>query len=183
MKPKIALLLCCVSGFTLSAISCAAPPSRRIAWQTDFRQAARSSAQQGKPMLVMVTAPWCGYCRKMLSDTYVDGRVSALVQEGFLPVLVDQDANGRVAEALGAQALPTTLIISPDLKILSKVSGYQSASELLTRLGRFAPESTAIPAGRGTSPPGSFLSKSLRQSVGTTRAAHSFIDKYSTRTH
>lgn len=89
-------------------------------------------------MLVVVTAPWCTYCRKMFRETFVDGNVAALVNDRFLPVVVDTDVNRRLGESLGVQSLPTTLVISPDRTILSTVSGFQSASQLQATLGRYA---------------------------------------------
>lgn len=133
MKRLIALILCGL--VTFSSLATAGPPAA-IAWQRDFRQAARMSARQKKPLLVVVTAPWCGYCHKMMRETFADRRVAEMVNSGYLPVLVDMDTNERLAGALRVEALPTTLVISPDYKVVSRSAGFQPAKELQATLIR-----------------------------------------------
>lgn len=165
MKRLLALAVCAL--FALSSLAVAGP-NRGIVWQKDFRQAARQSARQRKPMLVLVTAPWCGYCQKMQRETFTDRNIADAVNTGYLPVMVDNDTNERLVGALGVEGLPTTLVISPDLKVISSTSGYQSAKELQATLIRsaavqvrptskasfvnqYAPPRGATPTGPGTS--------------------------------
>ncbi len=101
-----------------------------VKWNQDFRQATQISAEQKKPMLVMVSAKWCGYCQKMLNTTFRDQKVIGHLNECFVPVYIDADKHEDLVEQLGVEGLPTMVILSPDRKVVKKVSGYLSASQL-----------------------------------------------------
>lgn len=153
----------------------AALPSRGIGWQTDFAAACRQATSQQRPLLVMVTAPWCGYCRKMFQETFIDGNVAKQINNGFVPVIVDTDVNSRVSEALGVQSLPTTLVLSPDRAILRTLTGFQSAGQLQASLAPYA----ASPLVAAASVPRSSPSQPSRQGIVNWGAQRqSFVDKY-----
>ena len=64
-----------------------------IDWRTSYRLAAAEAARDGKPLLVRVTANWCGPCRQMKQLTFADSRVIELVQSGYIPLIIDADEN------------------------------------------------------------------------------------------
>lgn len=101
-----------------------------ISWQTDLKQAALQARSQDKAMLIQIGATWCGFCHKMDKETYRDQRVIKQVNSCFIPVRVDADQNPEFVEAIGVAGLPTTVIISPELKIVKKLSGYVAAREM-----------------------------------------------------
>jgi len=122
----------------------------KIAWQSDFRKAAAEATRLKKPLLIEVTATWCTYCRKM-KFTYADAQIANHVNHCFVPVAVDADANKRLMKSLGVESLPTTLIVSPQMKIVRRISGYQTSAKLgkqlrqICRAGQVSPK-RPIPA-------------------------------------
>jgi YHS domain-containing protein/thioredoxin-related protein len=112
----------------LLALSCRAEAAH-VSWHKDFQQAAQESIRSGKPMLVKFTAVWCGYCQKM-KQSFADKSVSQHLNTCFVPVIIDADSNQRLVNAIGIEGLPTTVIISPDLKVLTKIVGYKTPREL-----------------------------------------------------
>jgi len=136
---RVILLFSCVAG-ALSGQALAA----KIAWQNDFRKAAAEATRLKKPMLIEVTATWCTYCRKM-KFTYADTRITKHVNHCFVPVAVDADTNKRLMTALGVESLPTTVIVSPDMKILRRISGYQTPVQLGRQLQQICRANQASP--------------------------------------
>jgi thiol-disulfide isomerase/thioredoxin len=124
-----------VCVFICSVIAAAAPAeAAEISWRTDFRRAAAESRKQQKPLLVEVTASWCGYCHKMFKQTFSQATVADHVNSCFVPVAIDADADQKLVDTIGVQALPTTLVLSPDLRVLKKITGFQSAEQLQRQL-------------------------------------------------
>jgi thiol:disulfide interchange protein len=105
-----------------------------IPWRSSYAEAWREAGREGKPMLVQVTAEWCAYCHKMQGETYADGSIQEQVRDGFVAVMLDADANPELVEALKVDALPATVIVTVDRKIMRRLSGYQTTEQLSSAL-------------------------------------------------
>lgn len=108
-----------------------------ILWRDDVVEAAGESRVKNKPMLVMVSAAWCGYCHKMLRQTFPNPKVAARINGQFVPVLIDADRDSALVQKLKVEAMPTVLIVGPDRKILGTISGFQTAAQLDAKLASF----------------------------------------------
>ena len=168
MKSSNAIFVCALAALVwlVCAEANAASRAGRVGWRTDFRAASRAAAQQRKPMLVVVTAPWCGFCRRMFQETFTDANVIAQVGADYLPVMIDFDTNPELTEKLQAYALPTTLVISSDNRILSSISGYQTSAELRARLTRYAPRTKMVQAQPMSEKRATFVEKYVARQYG-----------------
>ncbi|MBT4866651.1 MAG: DUF255 domain-containing protein [Planctomycetaceae bacterium] len=108
--------------------------AKNLQWHTNLQKAAKESKRSQKPMLIEISAVWCGYCKKM-KETFNDEKIARHVNGCFVPVMIDADENQRLVEAVGADALPTTVIVSPDFKLLKKITGYYTPRQLDAKLG------------------------------------------------
>lgn len=108
-----------------------------VKWESDFRTGVQHSLQSGLPLLVQVSADWCGYCQKMKQETLVDPTVIRTLNRGFVTVMLDADANRELVQQLNVKSLPTTLVILPNGRVVENLNGYQSASALQTMLNRY----------------------------------------------
>ncbi len=120
----------------VSLVMCNSAQADGITWQTDMRAAHKIAQASGKPMLIQLTASWCHYCRKMKATTYADPKVATYVTANFVPVMLDADKHGDVVGKLNLRGLPATVVVAPNLAILSKLNGYQSSKHLTIELNK-----------------------------------------------
>ena len=88
------------------------PGVSNIAWITDFEQAQRLSKETGKPMLIDFTASWCPPCQVMKHEVWPAPEVVALVEEGYIPVLLDIDRqeNQAIVQKYGVSSIPAIFV-------------------------------------------------------------------------
>jgi thiol-disulfide isomerase/thioredoxin/YHS domain-containing protein len=134
-----ALLLCAASLVVTNQRSAVA---QEIAWSEDVEASLQHAAAAGRPVLMEFTADWCVYCKRMEKTTFTDPAVAARVAEKFIAVRVDADKHKDLVSELGIKGLPAILIVSPELQILERISGYQTPAALVARLDKI-PSSTS----------------------------------------
>jgi len=108
--------------------------SSSIRWSTSYAKSTDESTQAGKPILVRITASWCGPCQQMKQLTFNDSRVVQLVESNFLALSIDADQFPELVTRFRVEAYPTTLVIAPDQTILKRLTGYQSAESLISSI-------------------------------------------------
>ena len=110
----------------------------KIEWQSDLKKAALESQRTGKPILIQMTAPWCGYCHKMLKETFTDPAIAKQVNEHFVPLLLDADENEKVVETLAISSFPSTIIISSEFEEIGRINGFHKPEVYSKKLAPFA---------------------------------------------
>lgn len=108
-------------------------------WEKDIQKGAAIARQSGRPMLIRVTADWCGYCRKMKAEVFSKSGIQRDLSRGFVTVEMDADQNRDLVQRLGIRSLPATLILTPDMQIADRMEGFRSADQLQVKLDRFLP--------------------------------------------
>lgn len=108
-------------------------------WETDLQKAGRVARDGGQPMLIRITASWCGYCHKMKAETFANPGIQRDLVRGFVTVELDADKNKELVQRLGIQSLPTTIILTPDMQIAERMEGFRTADQLQAKLNRFLP--------------------------------------------
>jgi len=96
--------------------------------------ATAASKRSGRPMLIFVTMPGCYHCVRMKSETYRDGPLRMRITRDFESVVVDQTEEPDWVHDKDVTLFPTTLILSHDGEVLSRMPGYVSAHDLASRL-------------------------------------------------
>ena len=82
-------------------------------------------------VMVDVYTDWCGWCKKLDSETYADKRVAEALKE-VISIRVNAEKGGEaVAERFGVRGFPTILFLSGRGEVLKKVEGYVGADEML----------------------------------------------------
>lgn len=105
--------------------------------------------------LVDFYTDWCGYCKKMDRETFVDPTVTKLINKYYYPVKFNAESRksftwfgktydaaagrGRVHDfASGVQGYPTTVFYRADGSVFQSVPGYSSAKDYAIILWFFA---------------------------------------------
>jgi thiol:disulfide interchange protein DsbD len=105
-------------------------------WQHDFAAAQREAASQKKPLLLGVTATWCGACRQMQQLTLTDARVTRQLQSSCVGVLVDADQHAGLLSEFKVEAFPTTILLDAAGNVQRRWVGYQPVAEFAAELER-----------------------------------------------
>ncbi|MGE3315726.1 MAG: thioredoxin family protein [Planctomycetaceae bacterium] len=93
-------------------------------WLRDASMATRNATERDVPLVVFVTSPTCTYCDAQ-NKAFNEPKLARLLQREFVPLALDVAHDEVLVGRLGIQAFPTTLIISPDGKVLARVEGYR----------------------------------------------------------
>jgi thioredoxin-like negative regulator of GroEL len=72
----------------------------------------------------------------MKEKTYTHRELTSLINERFVAISVDADQQRDFIKQMGIQSLPTTLIVAPDLQVLKRLEGFQSANQLMQVMSR-----------------------------------------------
>lgn len=90
-----------------------------------YRQALEQSSTLGKPIFVLFSAKWCGWCSKMKSNTLTNPQVRSAMENYVCLILdVDQPENGSVKTKFGVRGLPAYVITNSNQEKLKFGAGY-----------------------------------------------------------
>lgn len=95
-----------------------------IAWHHTAQTAFQISEQSRRPVLIYVSSEQCTYCRKMENETWSAPEISSLVQAGYVPLSLKAESDTELIAALNVKAYPTTIVVSPERKVIAGVAGY-----------------------------------------------------------
>lgn len=97
-------------------------------------EAAREKAgKENKVVFVDFYATWCVPCKKMEKTIFTDPKVGEYFNQKFINLQLDAELPEHIAAAkqYKVEAFPTMVFIAPDGKMLSILTGYHDAEQLL----------------------------------------------------
>lgn len=132
----VAVLLGCLA-VTLS-LSHAEEPIARVSWESNADKAWDASKTSGRPLLLFVTSEGCAYCEQMERTSYTDRGVASTIRQSYVASKIQAEQQPGLVKKLGLKLYPTTVIISPDAKVIATIDGYVEPSVLQQRLAAAA---------------------------------------------
>ena len=93
--------------------------STRVEWRPWGQEAFAEAERTATPILLSLTATWCGACHVMDARTYAEPRIAANVNDSFVPIRVDADRHPRVRERYNMGGFPTTAFLTPQGQLLT----------------------------------------------------------------
>jgi len=93
--------------------------STRVDWRSWGPEAVAEAERTDTPILLSLTATWCGTCHEMDARTYAEPAIAANINDSFVPVRVDADRHPRVRERYNMGGFPTTAFLTPQGELLS----------------------------------------------------------------
>jgi thioredoxin-related protein len=102
-----------------------------------FDDAVAAAARSGKPILIDIYAPGCGWCRKMQAEVYGTAEIQAYVKTHFEYGRLNIDdaetqhlfkdyelTSQQLGYALGAQGTPTTVFLETNGDYITRLDGF-----------------------------------------------------------
>ncbi len=132
------LLLIILAVFPLIA----AEEKKEFRW-LKFNDADSIQNRTKKIIILNLYTNYCGWCRKMNTITYGDSNVIKIIEDGFLPVMIDIRSNDTLrykgktyterefAALVGIRGTPTTGFIDSTKNLVVKVPGYVPPSSFI----------------------------------------------------
>lgn len=102
-------------------------------WNEFDPAALERARKQNRPVLLLLTVPWCAHCRELLETTFRHPDVTSLIQSSFVPVLADAERRPDVNERYGTGGWPTIAFLTPDGELITH-ERYQTAEQLAPML-------------------------------------------------
>jgi thiol-disulfide isomerase/thioredoxin len=109
------------------------PPSggkqdEKVEIQSTYADAVREAQLHNRPVLAVLGAEWCVWCRKLEADLETPAAESILKE--WVVVKVDVDDEPEVATRLQASALPALRVLGPFQALVASREGYLELAEL-----------------------------------------------------
>lgn len=116
------------------------PAATDIAWHDSLESGWRVSRESGLPMVIFITSEHCTYCDAMQSSTWCESSVRERIGAGFIAIRLRQGHNDKTLGRIRIPMYPTTLIGTPEGKVIGHRSGFQPPGglhQLLSEAGRW----------------------------------------------
>ena len=98
-----------------------------------FAQARKEARRLGRPLLVYLSTVWCGPCKRMAADTFIDARVYQAINDGLVPFKLDGDSPEGEAfrKEFKINSYPTMAFFRPDGQEIDRAFGYHNADQMV----------------------------------------------------
>src|ERR1700722_16641423 len=82
----------------------------QIPWRSDLDSARHEATAANKPVLVEFVASWCPDCHDMARECWSEPPI-VTAMKGYVPVLIDVDAQPNIAKQFNVVAIPSLFVI------------------------------------------------------------------------
>ena len=135
-----------VNSITVNAAEGEKSTTNSIVWHPWSDAIFEQAKRENKLVILDLEAVWCHWCHVMEEKTYGDAAVSKLMQEKYIAIRVDQDANPDISIRYEDYGWPATVIFAADGSELVKRRGYIPPERMLTLLKAVVDDPTPGPS-------------------------------------
>jgi FKBP-type peptidyl-prolyl cis-trans isomerase 2 len=107
--------------------------SLQIQWVEDYDKGIALAREQKKPAVIVLYADWCGFCKKLFSETLQDARVKTF-DDRFVWIKVNSGANQKYKDMYGQNGFPLIVILNREGQPLDRLDGFKDAVALRDEL-------------------------------------------------
>jgi thiol:disulfide interchange protein DsbD len=133
---KSVLPVICALALSAMLSSCGKERSEsptELVWLESYPEALELAQQEGKPIMIDFYADWCGWCKRLDSDTYVHESVVAAAED-FVSLKIDADIQRDLSGKFKVVGLPTILFVNAEGEEIHRVVGYRPPDKFVTEL-------------------------------------------------
>jgi thioredoxin 1 len=105
-----------------------------LQWNTDLNSGLKMAVKSNKLVFIDFYADWCGYCKKLDTETFSDNAVKQKFAQSYVLVRVNVDQNPDLASKYNIYGLPTMVILDSSGNELKRQEGFVTAQQLLNML-------------------------------------------------
>ncbi len=109
--------------------------AEEIEWILSYDKALTKAGETNKPIMIDFYTDWCGWCKKLDKNTYIDSAVVAKSSE-FVSVKINAEKDRKSAAAHGVSSYPTILFLDKTGKEIWRINGYKTASQFINEMVR-----------------------------------------------
>lgn len=104
-----------------------------IDWMENHDKALVLAKKNGKPVVLVLYAEWCTWCKRYLSETLQDTRIRML-KDAFVWVKINSDVELEYKDFYEVKGFPMTVLLNPEGGVIKKLEGYKDAATLMREL-------------------------------------------------
>ena len=110
---------------------------------TNFSDGVKQAAAANKKVLIDVYTDWCGWCKRMDSDTYSDRNIKNYLSEKYILVKLNAESSAKemlergeftdaqIASAFHVNGYPTTIFLDSNGQLITAAPGYMKPDEFI----------------------------------------------------
>ncbi|MCK4528397.1 FKBP-type peptidyl-prolyl cis-trans isomerase [candidate division WOR-3 bacterium] len=104
-----------------------------IPWLEDHDAGLAAALTDGKPVVLVLHAEWCGWCKRLLNEVMDDPRIKSL-NDRFVWVKINSDVELEYKDLYEQKGFPLIVLLSPEGEIIKKLDGFRDAATLKREL-------------------------------------------------
>ena len=116
-----------------SVTSAAQLDSLQIKWVEDYDKGIALAREEQKPVVLVLYADWCAFCKKLFGETLQDPRVKTF-KDRFVWIKVNSDAEAKIKEQFAQKGFPLIVILNREGQPLDRMDGFKDALALRDKL-------------------------------------------------
>lgn len=120
--PMAILFVCVLTVQTASADT--------VKWYS-YDEGMALAKQEGKHVYINFHADWCGYCHKMVKNTFKDKSVVAFLNENYISIRLNSDKERKLARQYGVRGLPENWFLTSTGARVGNKPGYMGPKDFL----------------------------------------------------
>lgn len=132
---KRIFLLFALGCLLFTACSASHSSSDSIAWLDSLDQGLSLAQEQKKPVMIDFYTGWCGFCKKLDSETFSNPQVTELAEK-FVCVKVNGDDNSDIIKKYGIRGFPTIVFLNWQGQETERVVGFRPATAFAPVMNR-----------------------------------------------
>jgi len=117
----------------LSLVKASRVRDAKIAWGEDHDRGLADAKRARKPVVLVLYAEWCAWCKKLFGESLPDPRVRIL-SDRFVWVKVNSDLDKKIYGKYGQNGFPLIVLLSPDGDVVGRIDGFRDGAALYGEL-------------------------------------------------